>query len=178
LSLLQYLIGGAAGALVGFSLGLVGGGGSILAVPLIVYGVGVTDPHIAIGTSALAVAANAAINLLNHARSGDVRWGVAGMFALAGVVGAWLGSLSGKAVDGQRLLVFFGLLMLVVAAIRGCNAFCRTESPYGTPGLSGQLALQLASSQYGGVLMARLRALNLRASRSWRDARKSARERI
>src|ERR1700739_1728808 len=91
LSLLQYLIGAFSGVLVGLSLGLVGGGGSILAVPLIVYGVGVKNPHLAIGTSALAVAANAVINLINHARGGVVRWRIAGVFTLAGVVGAGFG---------------------------------------------------------------------------------------
>lgn len=53
----QYLLGALSGGLVGFTLGLVGGGGSILAVPLMVYLVGVPSPHVAIGTSALAVAA-------------------------------------------------------------------------------------------------------------------------
>ena len=53
---LQYVLGLLSGSLVGFSLGLVGGGGSILAVPLMVYLVGVSSPHVAIGTSALAVA--------------------------------------------------------------------------------------------------------------------------
>src|ERR1700691_6032303 len=91
LSLLQYVLGGAAGSLVGFSLGLVGGGGSILAVPLIVYLVGVTNPHLAIGTTAVAVAANAAINLLSHAGKGKVKWRCAGTYAGAGVVGAFLG---------------------------------------------------------------------------------------
>ena len=67
LSLTQGALGLASGSLVGFSLGLVGGGGSILAVPLLVYLVGVPNPHVAIGTSAIAVAANAAINLANHA---------------------------------------------------------------------------------------------------------------
>jgi uncharacterized membrane protein YfcA len=57
LSLLQLLLGGASGVVVGFSLGMVGGGGSILAVPLLVYLVGVPVPHLAIGTSAVAVAA-------------------------------------------------------------------------------------------------------------------------
>ena len=60
ISFLQGSLGLAAGSLVGFSLGLVGGGGSILAVPLLVYLVGVADPHVAIGTSAVAVAGNAA----------------------------------------------------------------------------------------------------------------------
>lgn len=129
MSLLQYLVGGLAGALVGFSLGLVGGGGSLLAVPLMVYAVGVQDPHVAIGTSALAVAANAAINMLNHARGGTVRWRIASVFAAAGMVGAWLGSLLGKALDGQRLLVLFAVSMIAVGVwvlrpprvMRECN---------------------------------------------------------
>ena len=82
---MQGALGLASGALVGFSLGLVGGGGSILAVPLMVYVVGVSDPHVAIGTSAIAVAANAAMNLSNHARNGTVRWSCALMFAAAGM---------------------------------------------------------------------------------------------
>ena len=60
------------GLLVGFSLGLLGGGGSILAVPLLVYVVGVHDTHVAIATSAAAVAASALANLLCHARGGNV----------------------------------------------------------------------------------------------------------
>ncbi len=61
------------GSLVGFTLGLVGGGGSILAVPLLVYVVGVSSPHVAIGTSAIAVAASAALNLAGHARAHTVK---------------------------------------------------------------------------------------------------------
>ena len=60
------------GAVVGLTLGLVGGGGSILAVPLLLYVVGVRDPHVAIGTSALAVSANAFANLIAHSRAGNV----------------------------------------------------------------------------------------------------------
>jgi uncharacterized membrane protein YfcA len=56
------------GTLVGFVLGLIGGGGSILAVPLLVYVVGVQSPHVAIGTSAVAVALSALANLVDHAR--------------------------------------------------------------------------------------------------------------
>ena len=111
------VLGLASGALVGFSLGLVGGGGSILAVPLMVYLVGVPEPHVAIGTSAIAVAANAAVNLSNHARGGTVVWSCALMFAAAGIVGAFCGSLLGKMVDGQKLLALFALVMLVIAAL-------------------------------------------------------------
>lgn len=117
LSLLQYALGAGAGSLVGFTLGLVGGGGSILAVPLMVYLVGVKDPHMAIGTSAFAVAANAFANVLTHARHGTVRWKIAGVFALAGVIGATLGSTLGKAVDGEKLLALFAILMLVVGGL-------------------------------------------------------------
>src|SRR3954470_9647978 len=74
ISTMQSVLGLASGMLVGFSLGLVGGGGSILAVPLMVYVVGVPEAHVAIGTSAVAVAANAAMNLSNHARGGTVVW--------------------------------------------------------------------------------------------------------
>ncbi len=105
------------GALVGFSLGLIGGGGSILAVPLMVYVVGVSDAHVAIGTSAIAVAANAAINLWHHARGGTVRWSFALPFAAAGIAGALVGSIFGKLLDGRKLLALFALLMLVIAAL-------------------------------------------------------------
>ena len=117
MDLLQLLLGVMSGVLVGFTLGLVGGGGSILAVPLMVYVVGVDNPHVAIGTSALAVAANAAMNLGNHARRGNVRWDCAAVFAAAGVIGAYGGSTLGKAIDGQKLLLLFALLMLVVGAL-------------------------------------------------------------
>ena len=117
LSLIQYLLGAGAGSLVGFSLGLVGGGGSILAVPLMVYLVGIKEPHLAIGTSAFAVAANAFANLLNHARHGTVKWRIAGLFAVAGIIGAVLGSTLGKAFDGERLLALFAILMLIVGAL-------------------------------------------------------------
>ncbi len=102
------------GSLVGFSLGLIGGGGSILAVPLLLYVVGVPDPHVAIGTSALAVAANAFANLAQHARAGTVKWPCAATFAASGVVGAFAGSSLGKSVNGESLLFLFALVMVVV----------------------------------------------------------------
>lgn len=114
---LAYALAALSGVLVGFTLGLVGGGGSILAVPLMVYVVGVKNPHVAIGTSALAVAANALAGLANHARAHNVNWRCGGAYAAAGVVGALAGSTLGKAVDGQKLLFLFALLMVVVAVL-------------------------------------------------------------
>jgi uncharacterized protein len=111
------LLAAGSGTLVGFVLGLIGGGGSILAVPLLVYVVGVASPHVAIGTSAVAVAASAAGNLAGHARMGNVKWPCALVFAGAGILGATIGSQIGKAIDGQKLLVLFGLLMIVIAAM-------------------------------------------------------------
>lgn len=105
------------GVIVGFTLGLVGGGGSILAVPLLLYVVGMPDPHQAIGTSALAVAVNAFSNLVPHARARHVLWRPAFIFAAGGLAGALVGSSIGKIVDGHRLLILFALLMLVIAVM-------------------------------------------------------------
>jgi uncharacterized membrane protein YfcA len=114
---LQYLLGAGSGVLVGFILGLIGGGGSVLAVPLMVYLVGVPSPHVAIGTSAFAVAASAVLNLANHARAGNVNWRCAGMYAAAGVIGAYVGSSLGKLFDGQKLLALFALLMIAIGIL-------------------------------------------------------------
>lgn len=102
------------GVIVGLILGLVGGGGSILAVPLLVYVVGVPSAHVAIGTAAIAVALNAGFSLAAHARLGTVKWRCALVFAGAGVVGSVFGAEVGKAIDGQRLLALFGLVMVAV----------------------------------------------------------------
>src|SRR4029077_20932392 len=94
-----------AGALVGLILGVIGGGGSILAVPLLVYVVGVKSPHVAIGTSSIAVALSAFANLIGHARRGHVCWPVALLFAASGICGAAAGSTLGKYTHGERLLL-------------------------------------------------------------------------
>ncbi len=126
---LQYGLGALSGGLVGFTLGLFGGGGSILAVPLMVYLVGVPSAHMAIGTSAFAVAANAFTNLIGHARLGNVKWRCAGIYSIAGIAGAFVGSTFGKMIDGQKLLILFALLMLVVGAL-----MFRARGAQGNPG--------------------------------------------
>lgn len=105
------------GALVGFSLGLVGGGGSILATPLLLYVVGVSEPHTAIGTSAVAVSMNAYLNFLTYLPSGVVLWRTAIIFAIVGGVGALGGSSLGKAFDADRLIFLFGILMVAVGVV-------------------------------------------------------------
>jgi uncharacterized membrane protein YfcA len=105
------------GSAVGFVLALVGGGGSILAVPLLVYGVGVASPHVAIGTSAIAVAISALANMIAHWGAGNVRWPCAIVFSLAGVAGAFAGASVAKQLDGQNLLMLFGILMIAIGAL-------------------------------------------------------------
>ncbi len=79
--------------------------------------IGMPSAHVAIGTSALAVAANAGTGLLSHARGHTVKWRCGGMYAVAGVLGALVGSTVGKAVDGQKLLFLFAIVMLVVGVL-------------------------------------------------------------
>jgi uncharacterized membrane protein YfcA len=88
----------------------------------------VPDAHVAIGTSAIAVAVNAAVNLSNHARGGTVRWSCALTFAAAGMIGAFLGSIVGKMLDGQKLLALFALVMLMIAVL-----MLKTRSRVGLP---------------------------------------------
>ena len=116
------------GGLIGIVLGLVGGGGSILAVPLLVHVVGEPSAHVAIGTAALAVALNAAASLALHARRAPIRWPCALVFSVAGVGGALAGAALGKVVDGQKLLALFGLLMIAVGAL-----MLRPKRGTGTP---------------------------------------------
>ncbi|MFN4142665.1 sulfite exporter TauE/SafE family protein [Aestuariivirga sp.] len=113
----QDLLSILSGSLVGFVLGLVGGGGSIIAVPLLLYAVGVGSTHVALGTSAIAVSLSALANLVNHARAGTVKWPCAVSFSAAGIAGAFAGSSLAMRVPGQHLLWMFGLLMLVIGTV-------------------------------------------------------------
>ena len=148
--MLADLLALACGALVGFSLALIGGGGSILATPMLLYVVGLPDPHLAIGTSAVAVGANAWANLIPHARAGHVRWPAALAFAAAGVLGAFAGSSLGKRVDGHHLLVLFALLMLVVAALMLRGRHGGMENRYPKP----QLYPRLGATGFGAGALA------------------------
>jgi uncharacterized membrane protein YfcA len=111
--LLQPIMAILCGGLVGFTLGLIGGGGSILATPLLLYVVGL-GPHQAIGTGALAVSVSAFSNFASHHRAGNVRWRSAALFAMAGTIGAFGGSYLGKEIDGKKLLFLFAILMIIV----------------------------------------------------------------
>ena len=138
------------GGVVGFSLGMIGGGGSVLAVPLLLYVVGIPDPHVAIGTSALAVALNAFANLFQHARVGTVKWPCALTFGGAGVAGALLGSSIGKVMNGQHLLALFALVMVAVGI-----SMLRGRSGQGDPAvrMSAKMAPLLVAAGLGAGLL-------------------------
>jgi uncharacterized membrane protein YfcA len=112
------------GAAVGFLLAVFGGGGSVLAAPVLLYLGGVTDAHVAVGTASAAVAANAALNLLGHWRGGRIKWPCAMVFALAGLAGSFLGSSLAKLISGQHLLLAFALAMAAI----GLSMFRRPAS--------------------------------------------------
>lgn len=126
LTFLQYVLSIVSGFLVGFSLGLIGGGGSILAIPLLLYFVGLAYlpgvnenyvDHVVIGTTALAVGLNAYINAFIHWRKGNVRLLEGVFFTLPGIVGTYVGARVGLIVHGGLLLFLFGILMIVIAVM-------------------------------------------------------------
>lgn len=126
LSILQYFLSVISGFIVGLSLGLIGGGGSILAVPLLLYFVGLIYDaknasslnyvqHLVIGTTAMAVGLNAYINSYMHFRKKNIRIKKGVVFTVPGVAGSFLGAYVGHIVNGTSLLFLFGLLMIAVA---------------------------------------------------------------
>lgn len=129
------------GVVIGLFLTVFGGGGSVLAAPLLLYVVGVRDPHVAIGTSAAGVAANALSGLVGHARAGSVKWPCALVFAGAGLAGSLVGSTIAKQIDGASLLIWFAAAMAVIAL-----SMLRPQKGEGDPAvrLDGPLMWKLA----------------------------------
>jgi uncharacterized protein len=99
---------------IGILLGLLGGGGSILTVPLLVYVAG-QDPKAAIAASLVVVGTTAAVGAVGHARAGRVQWRTALLFGAAGMIGAYGGGRAAAFVPGRWLLVAFGLIMAATA---------------------------------------------------------------
>ena len=114
------------GLFVGLSLGLTGGGGSILAVPLLVYGLHVT-PKEAVGVSLAAVGATALAGAVQRVWRGEVEVATGLMFAAAGMVGAPAGVWLGRRLPEPLLLMSFAALMLWVAARMWLKATRRPE---------------------------------------------------
>lgn len=102
------------GTLIGLLLGLVGGGGSILTVPILVYVMG-QDVHAATATSLVIVGLTALFSAVPHARAGRVALPTAVVFGGAGMAGAFAGAWLNARVAGPMILLLFGVLMLAVA---------------------------------------------------------------
>jgi uncharacterized membrane protein YfcA len=109
------------GVLIGVALGALGGGASILAVPVLVHLAG-QDAEAATATSLVAVGAASAVASVGHARGKRVDWPAAVAFVLLGVPGTWLGSLLNARLDHSVLLLAFSALVLVAALrmLLGC----------------------------------------------------------
>ena len=114
--LLPFLLSVLSGIVVGVILSLTGGGGSILAIPLLVYVVGMKDPHSAIGTSALAVGITAFVSMLKHRSHGHVRFRTGIVFAIPGIAGTVAGSHMAFLTPPNYLLILFALFMMFVGA--------------------------------------------------------------
>ncbi len=103
------------GTAIGLMLGLVGGGGSILTVPILVYAIGL-GVHEATATSMVIVGLTALSGALPHARAGRVELRTALLFGVAGIAGAFAGTWANQRVSGPVILLLFGVLMVGVAA--------------------------------------------------------------
>jgi len=100
---------------IGVALGLLGGGGSILTVPILVYALEVEEKS-AIASSLLVVGVTSAVAAIQHARAKNIVWPVALVFAATSMVGAYLGGRVAAFISSTVLLVLFALLMLATAA--------------------------------------------------------------
>ena len=122
------------GALVGLSLGLTGGGGSIFAVPLLVYGLSIA-PREAIGVSLASVGTTALVGFLWRLRKSEIDLRTGSLFAVSGVLGAPLGTTVGGRLSDDTLLVLFSIVMLVVAArMWSKESAAARELPLPSPG--------------------------------------------
>ncbi|MGO2559322.1 sulfite exporter TauE/SafE family protein [Brachybacterium sp.] len=115
--------------LIGVSLGLLGGGGSILTVPILTYVAGL-PPKEAIAASLFVVGATSALSAITHARAGRVRWRTGLIFGTAGMAGAFGGGILGGYLPGAVLMTAFALMMVAtsIAMLRGRRA-ARSEDP-------------------------------------------------
>jgi uncharacterized membrane protein YfcA len=130
----------ALGVLIGITLGALGGGGSILAVPVLVHLAG-QSAGAATATSLVAVGAASTAAAVRHARAGRVRWNAAGLFVVTGVPGSWLGAAINARLDGDVLLLVFSGFVMVAAhrMLTACPSCTRvggeaaTADPADTP---------------------------------------------
>jgi uncharacterized membrane protein YfcA len=149
------------GFAIGFALGALGGGGSIIAVPALVYAAG-QSPTDATTTSLLVVAGASLYGLAGHWRAGRVRLAPGLVFGLVGIGGSLLGTALNRRLEDDALLLGFAVLVLVAAwrMVTGCPSCTRVgeeralasgQSPSGRTVLAGR---RLAPRQLAAVVLA------------------------
>lgn len=138
------------GIAIGAAVGMLGGGGSVLAVPVLVYvlGQGVED---ATTTSLVVVTAAAVAGALSHARDGRVCWRHAGVFTAGAVPGAAAGTVLGNVVGGSALIAAFALVMFVAAAATWRRGENEERPPTGRP--TGCPPLQMSRDVVAGAVI-------------------------
>ncbi len=112
----ETLLSALLGVAIGLSLGALGGGGSILTVPALVYALGVSAKH-ATGGSLLIVGLSSLFGMIAHARAGRVRWSVGLTVGVVSIVGSLAGTALNRRINAELLLLLFAGLMFVVAAM-------------------------------------------------------------
>ncbi len=128
--------------LIGVALGLLGGGGSILTTPILVYALGVEAKE-AIATSLLVVAVTSVAAVVQHARAGNVVWRTGLIFGAAGMVGAYLGGYLAAWIPANVLLGLFALMMLATSA-----AMFRGRTDPGPPRTVGPPLLRIVAEGF------------------------------
>lgn len=143
---MRALLASPLGFLIGLSLGALGAGGSILAVPALVYGAG-QDPRSATTTSLLLVGGAAVVGMGAHFRAGRVRVGTGVAFGLAGIPGSIAGTWVNQRLDPDVLLLAFSGLVLIAAwrMVTGCPTCTRVGEERST-------AVEPPPPTSGGVL--------------------------
>ncbi len=133
-------------ALIGFSLGIMGAGGSILTVPIFVYVLGFGAKE-AIASSLVVVGVTSLLGELEHRREGHVRLRVALVFGIFAMVGAYLGAQLAVFFSGAAQLVFFAMVMLVAAffMLREGNSGEDGEDAVSSDNHAGRMVLRLAA---------------------------------
>src|SRR5438105_3227583 len=111
---MRVLLASPLGFLIGLSLGALGGGGSILAVPALVYAAG-QSPRSATATSLLLVGSASLVGMLAHQRAGRVRVGTGLTFGFVGLGGSIAGAAINRRMDPNILLLAFSVLILIAA---------------------------------------------------------------
>jgi uncharacterized membrane protein YfcA len=124
LTIIHYLLTVFSGFLVGFILSTIGGGGSVLAVPLLLYLVGLSSlpnrdyiSHLVIGTTAFAVGINSYFNAISHWKNGNIKIKEGIVFTIPGLIGSFMGSLIGLKIRGEYLLIAFASSMIILGLI-------------------------------------------------------------